>query len=73
MEMALFGESADTRTRIRFELDSAYQGKDGFEMVQRAVAAGRPYAMAFMDIRMPPGWDGIETMSLTGIDPPLLS
>ena len=26
-----------------------------------ALAAGRPYAMAFVDIRMPPGWDGVET------------
>ena len=61
MEAALFGEAAEPHRTIRFELNSAYQGKDGFEMVQRAVAAGRPYAMAFMDVRMPPGWDGIET------------
>ncbi len=61
MEAVLFGEAAETRRTIRFELDSTYQGKDGFEMVERAVAAGRPYAMAFMDVRMPPGWDGIET------------
>ncbi len=61
VEEALFGASSSARPKVRFELDSAYQGKDGFEMVQRAVAAGRPYAMAFMDVRMPPGWDGIET------------
>ena len=61
METAMFGEALDTRQTIRFELDSAYQGKDGFEMVQRALAEGRPYAMTFMDVRMPPGWDGIET------------
>ena len=30
-------------------------------MVQRALQEERPYAMAFMDVRMPPGWDGIET------------
>ena len=30
-------------------------------MVVRALAEGRPYAMAFMDYRMPPGWDGVET------------
>ena len=61
MEAALFGEPTDTRQMIRFELDSAYQGQEGVEMVRRAVAEGRPYAMAFMDVRMPPGWDGIET------------
>ncbi len=61
VEEALFGVSSSTRPAVRFELASAYQGKDGFEMVQRAVEAGQPYAMAFMDVRMPPGWDGIET------------
>jgi two-component system, sensor histidine kinase and response regulator len=70
VEAALFGEAVDKHQAIRFELDSAYQGKDGFEMVQRAVAAGRPYAMAFMDVRMPPGWDGIETTArIWEVDP----
>ncbi len=62
LEAMLFGDApAPARPRVRFELDSAYQGQEGFELVRRAVAAGRPYAMAFMDVRMPPGWDGIET------------
>ncbi len=70
VEVALFGEPTDVRRAIRFELDSAYQGKDGFEMVQRAVAEGRPYAMAFIDVRMPPGWDGIETTArIWEVDP----
>ncbi len=70
VEVALFGEPTDVRRAVRFELDSAYQGKDGFEMVQRAVAEGRPYAMAFMDVRMPPGWDGIETTArIWEVDP----
>ena len=29
--------------------------------MQQAIAAGNPYAMAFVDVRMPPGWDGVET------------
>jgi signal transduction histidine kinase len=70
MEAALFGEAADKRQAVRFELDSAYQGQEGFEMVRRAVAEGRPYAMAFMDVRMPPGWDGIETTArIWEVDP----
>jgi two-component system sensor histidine kinase/response regulator len=70
METALFGEALDTRQTIHFKLDSAYQGKDGFEMVQRALAEGRPYAMVFTDVRMPPGWDGIETATrIWEIDP----
>ncbi|MEO5957581.1 MAG: response regulator [Opitutaceae bacterium] len=70
MEAALFGEPPAERPAIRFELDSAFQGKDAFEMVRRAVAEGRPYAMAFMDVRMPPGWDGIETTArIWEVDP----
>jgi diguanylate cyclase (GGDEF)-like protein len=46
-----------------FVIDSAYQGQEGLLMVDRALAEGRPYALAFIDIRMPPGWDGIETVS----------
>ncbi len=46
---------------ISFQVDSAHQGREGLGLVQNAVAEGRPYAMAFVDVRMPPGWDGVET------------
>lgn len=45
------------------ELDSAYQGEEGAAMLREAVATGRPYALAFVDMRMPPGWDGIRTIT----------
>ena len=57
-EATLFGTARQTQT---FTIDTASQGEEGFHMVQRAMAEGRPYAMAFVDVRMPPGWDGIET------------
>ncbi|HXN35826.1 MAG TPA: response regulator [Opitutaceae bacterium] len=70
VEEALFGDSAIAPPAVRFQLDSAYQGKEGFEMVQRALAEGRPYAIVFMDVRMPPGWDGIETAArVLEVDP----
>ncbi len=59
----LFGEALPESNSIQFEIDSALQGKEGLEMVRRAAEAGRPYAMAFVDVRMPPGWDGVETIS----------
>jgi signal transduction histidine kinase len=46
---------------VCFEVDSAHQGREGLAKVEAAQAGGRPYAMALVDIRMPPGWDGIET------------
>jgi diguanylate cyclase (GGDEF)-like protein len=47
---------------IRYEIDSAYQGQEALQLVKTAVEAGRPYALAFVDVRMPPGWDGIQTI-----------
>jgi DNA-binding LytR/AlgR family response regulator len=70
MEEALFGAPTDRRNPIRFELDSAYQGQEAREKVERAVAEGKPYAVAFVDIRMPPGWDGVETTArIWEVDP----
>jgi signal transduction histidine kinase/FixJ family two-component response regulator len=56
-----FGDSPEKTTAIDFEIDSAFQGQEGLELVKQAVAAGNPYGVAFVDVRMPPGWDGIET------------
>jgi PAS domain S-box-containing protein len=60
-ETALFGRSTDVVQQTPFEVDSAYQGQEGVLLVKEALEAGRPYAMAFVDVRMPPGWDGVET------------
>ena len=60
---AMFGESPTPVASIRFEIDSAMQGRQGLERVKEAINEGRPYAMAFVDGRMPPGWDGVETIT----------
>ena len=55
-----------------FAIDSAYQGQDGLAMVTRALSEGQPYSLAFVDGRMPPGWDGVETvLNLWITDPDL--
>lgn len=59
---SIFGKASPTPPPVRFELDSAAQGQTGLALVQDALADGRPYAMAFVDMRMPPGWDGLETI-----------
>src|SRR5438128_5011806 len=69
VEAALFGQAAPLSVD-GFELDSAYQGHEGVAKVEASVQAGRPYAMAFVDMRMPPGWDGVETIErLWRVDP----
>lgn len=62
-EATLFGGVLADERADSFEIDSAYQGKEGLELVRQALQAGRPYAVAFVDIRMPPGWDGITTIA----------
>jgi diguanylate cyclase (GGDEF)-like protein/PAS domain S-box-containing protein len=59
-EALLFGTTC--APGVVFEIDSAFQGQDGLECVHKAMAENRPYALAFVDVRMPPGWDGIETI-----------
>lgn len=69
-ESALFGEHSFSSPGERFEIDSAFQGQEGLQKVQEAVAANRPYVVAFVDVRMPPGWDGIETIDrMWRVDP----
>ncbi len=59
---ALFGAAPGSTQLSNFEIDSAHQGQEGLALVEKAMAEGRPYSMAFVDVRMPPGWDGIETI-----------
>jgi signal transduction histidine kinase/PleD family two-component response regulator len=61
LESSLFDAPAPPKDLPVFAIDSAFQGQEGLEFVRRALAEGKPYAMAFIDVRMPPGWDGIET------------
>lgn len=53
-----------------YELDFASQGKEGCEKVKQACSESRPYELAFVDMRMPPGWDGLKTIEhMWQIDP----
>ena len=61
--------AAESKAEV-FDLDSAYQGQEAWEKVKAAVALGTHYAMAFVDMRMPPGWDGVETITkMWEVDP----
>ncbi|AQT10208.1 MULTISPECIES: ATP-binding protein [Pseudomonas] len=61
LEAQLFGATAKPRQQP-FELDSAYGGEEGLAMVCQAQERQRPYALAFVDMRMPQGWDGAQTI-----------
>lgn len=69
---ALFDAAPSEDKLLNFEVSSAYQGQDGLAQVAQAMEQGLPFAMAFVDMRMPPGWDGLETIKrIWEVDPHL--
>src|SRR3954451_8362434 len=61
---ALFGEASAAAKPIHasFELDSALQGQEGLLKLEASLRESKPYSVAFVDMRMPPGWDGVQTI-----------
>jgi CheY-like chemotaxis protein len=62
IETELFAETPKAVERIPFRVDAASQGQEGLGLVERAMQDDDPYTLAFVDVRMPPGWDGLETI-----------
>jgi signal transduction histidine kinase len=72
MAASLFGQTQSEPALPCFEVVSALQGEEGLKRSIEAQTAGRPFALAFVDMRMPPGWDGLETIRhLWAADPQL--
>src|SRR3979490_301018 len=71
---AVFGDAAKNTAALPvFQVESASQGEEGVTMVRHARDRDQPYAVAFVDARMPPGWDGLETIArLWEQDPDML-
>lgn len=72
-EAAIFGAAARTpASGADFLVDAAVSGQAGLALATAARGRGEPYALAFVDMRMPPGWDGLETITrLWSADPEL--
>ncbi|CAN5481873.1 EAL domain-containing protein [soil metagenome] len=72
MQQKLFGVIPAPQLGTTYEVDSAHQGEEGYKMVCDRLARGEQYAAAFIDMRMPPGWDGVETIEkIWSVDPSL--
>ena len=68
----LFDTPAAATGRPAFAVDSTHQGQEALRLVERADAEDNPYCVAVVDMRMPPGWDGLETIErLWRVDPRL--
>ncbi len=71
-EKDLFGTTLTGRPGILFEVTSAYQGAEALKRVKEAWESKRPFGAAFVDMRMPPGWNGVQTIrELWEVDPDL--
>jgi diguanylate cyclase (GGDEF)-like protein len=70
LEESVLGTKSTPHVSIPYEIDSSFQGEDGFQRVIKSLEERRPYALAIVDIRMPPGWDGIKTIEkIREVDP----
>ncbi|HEX4693181.1 GGDEF domain-containing response regulator [Sphingomonas sp.] len=74
MAAELFGDDAPTPPAIDdvidFDAVHCMQGLDAVAEVEASIAQGVPFAVAFIDVRMPPGIDGKETAArIRAIDP----
>ncbi len=59
---AAFVSQSDKSFLPQFELSHATSGEEACAMVKAGQESNRPFALAYIDIRMPPGTDGIETV-----------
>ncbi|HXH55123.1 MAG TPA: EAL domain-containing protein [Gammaproteobacteria bacterium] len=66
---SLFQEENNANLKLPlYKLDFASQGEEALKLVKNE--SDNPYAVAFVDIRMPPGWDGVETIQqIWRVDP----
>lgn len=60
--LSLFSKTLAQGTEELYEISSAQNGTEALRMVEEAAEKNTPFALIFMDVRMPPGWNGIETI-----------
>lgn len=54
--------AANLEHTLTYELEHATQGEEAIKKAAGAMEMGKPYALIFMDVRMPPGMDGITAI-----------
>ena len=69
LETSLFNEISSAEASSYF-LASAYQGEEGYQLAVEAARSGTPFAVAFVDVVMPPGINGVETVKKIWKDVP---
>lgn len=75
LDSEMFGTDSNaspSHKKLEYQLQFASQGKNGFEILKNSYESDILFGAAFVDMRMPPGWDGVETIeNLWKVDPDL--
>ncbi len=70
MEEELFDSGRRAASPPMFDLATCDQGGRAVERAAEAVASGKPFDVVILDVRMPPGMDGVEAGSeIRKLDP----
>ena len=71
LEDHLFGTSESNKKQtVSYDVCRCQQGDEAICQVQKALEEGQPFAVAFIDVQMPPGPDGVTTAEqIRKIDP----
>ncbi len=60
LEKRLFGAVTDKPSPKHFELTTCANAEQALEALEQSYAQDQPFAVAFLDVRMPPGMDGVQ-------------
>jgi CheY-like chemotaxis protein len=62
-EKVISSEDLEPQNELEVHLSHAYQGAEAYQMFVESEASHQPFALIFMDLQMPPGWNGIKTIN----------
>lgn len=70
LEAELFEPVPETASAPRFNVVACSQGREAIDLAAEAAQEGRPFDVVILDVRMPPGIDGVEAGSqIRKLDP----
>ncbi len=70
LAVELFDTSRDIKVQPKFDIVACSQGEDAIKVAEAAAEEGKPFDVVILDVRMPPGIDGVEAGSrIRRLDP----
>lgn len=70
LDAELFDTDEDLEEAPKFDIVACSQGQDAIDKAREAASGGQPFDVVILDVRMPPGIDGVEAGSqIRKLDP----